>query len=148
MGGTCAELFHSVNRIEMSVSVWYVLQNYLAGGAELASLPIAQGFPEDFPGATSVKSTLCRLLSSRSLTAAFHQKHMEIRGRRLGAKLPHHQGDLTPVVSGMVRHMLHQVRQTGLCCPKRRRRCHDAAPSSGLTTRTVPYVCPSPMSSE
>jgi len=39
---------------------------------------------------------------------------MEVRGQSLGPKLPHHQRDLTPVVSGMVRQMLHQVRQTDL----------------------------------
>jgi hypothetical protein len=32
---------------------------------------------------------------------------MEVRGRRLGVKLPHHQCDLTSMVSGMVRQMLH-----------------------------------------
>ncbi len=63
---------------------------------------------------------LSRLLCSRSLTAAFRQKHMEVRGQRLGAKLPHHQCDLPPMVSGVVRHMLHQVRQAGLCCAKRK----------------------------
>ena len=42
--------------------------------------------------------------------AAFHQKHMEIRGQRLNVELPHHQCDLTSMVGGMVRQMLHQVR--------------------------------------
>jgi hypothetical protein len=54
------------------------------------------------------------LMSSRSLAAAFHQKDMEVRGQRLGAKLPHHQRDLTSMVSGMVRQMLHQVHQSDL----------------------------------
>ena len=53
------------------------------------------------------------------LSAAFQQKHMEVRGQRLGAKLPHHQCDLTPMVGGMVRQMLHQVRQTDLGCAQR-----------------------------
>ena len=48
-----------------------------------------------------------RLLSDgrmcgRNLAAAFRQKHMEVRGQRLGVKLPHHQCDLTSMVSGMV----------------------------------------------
>ena len=59
---------------------------------------------------------LSKLLRSPSLTAPFHQKHMEVRGKSLGAKLPHHQRDLTPVISGMVRQMLRQVRQTDLRC--------------------------------
>ena len=54
----------------------------------------------------------------RSL-AAFHQKHMEVRGQRLSVKLPHHRCDLTSMVSGMVRQMLHEVRQSDLCCAKR-----------------------------
>ena len=45
---------------------------------------------------------------------------MEVGGQRLGPKLPHHQSDLTTMVSGMVRQMLHQVRQAGLCCAKRK----------------------------
>ena len=59
---------------------------------------------------------MCR----RSLTAAFHQKYMEVRGQRLGAKLANHQCDLTSMVSGMVRQMLHQMRQSNLCCAKRK----------------------------
>jgi hypothetical protein len=51
--------------------------------------------------------------------AAFHQKHMEIRGQRLNVELPHHQCDLTSMVGGMVRQMLHQVRQSDLCFAKR-----------------------------
>jgi hypothetical protein len=35
-------------------------------------------------------STLEALTCSRSLALAFHQKHMEVGGRRLGVKLPHH----------------------------------------------------------
>jgi hypothetical protein len=50
---------------------------------------------------------------------AFHQKHMEVGGHRFGVKLPHHQCDLTPMVSGMVRQMLHQVRQTDVRRAKR-----------------------------
>jgi hypothetical protein len=50
--------------------------------------------------------------------AAFHQKHMEVRGQRLGVKLSHHQCDLTSMVSGMVRQMLHEVRQSDLCRAK------------------------------
>src|SRR5207249_10073943 len=69
-----------------------------------------------FPYTTLFRSCgfliLSKLLRSPSLTAPFHQKHMEVRGKSLGAKLPHHQRDLTPVISGMVRQMLRQVRQT------------------------------------
>ncbi len=44
---------------------------------------------------------------------------MEIRGQRLSVELPHHQRDLTSMVGGMVRQMLHQVRQSDLCfCEK------------------------------
>src|SRR5258707_339629 len=68
-------------------------------------------FTFNFQLSTVNLSILGRLLCSRSLAAAFHQKHMEVRGQRLGSKLPHHQCDLTPVVSGMVCQMLHQVRQ-------------------------------------
>jgi hypothetical protein len=39
------------------------------------------------------------------------QKHMEVRGQRLGVKLPHHHRDLTSMVSGMVRQMLREVYQ-------------------------------------
>jgi len=39
--------------------------------------------------------------------AAVYKEHMEVRGQRLGVKLPHHQRDLTSMVSGVVRHMLH-----------------------------------------
>lgn len=49
----------------------------------------------------------------------FHQKDMEIRRRRLAGELAHHEGDLTSMVSGMVCHMLHQVRQSDLCGAER-----------------------------
>jgi hypothetical protein len=63
---------------------------------------------------------ICGFLKSRrSLAAAFDQKHMEVRGKRLGVKLAHHQRDLTSMVSGMVRQMLHEVGQTDLRCAKR-----------------------------
>src|ERR1700757_1700301 len=77
-----------------------------------------RGYPASFFG--SIKSSLSRLLCIGSFAAAFHQKQGEVRGERLGGKLPHHQRDLTPVVSGMVRQMLHEVRQTDLCCAKRK----------------------------
>ena len=60
----------------------------------------------------------CVLACCRSL-AAFHQKHMEVRGHGLGVKLPHHQCDLTSMVSGMVCQMLHQVRQSDMRSAKR-----------------------------
>ena len=44
---------------------------------------------------------------------------MEVRGQRLGVKLPHHQCNLTSMVSGMVCQMLHQVRQAELYSAKR-----------------------------
>jgi hypothetical protein len=59
-----------------------------------------------------VIALICR--GSCSLAAAFHQKHMEIRGQRLNVELPHHQCDLTWMVGGMVRQVLHQVRQSDL----------------------------------
>ena len=42
---------------------------------------------------------------------------MEVRGQRSGVKLPHHQRDLTSMISGMVRQMLHHF---DLCCAKRK----------------------------
>src|ERR1700722_11389752 len=51
-------------------------------------------------------------LAWNCLAAAFHQKHVKVRGQRVGVKLPHHGCDLTSMVSGMVRHMLHEVRQS------------------------------------
>jgi len=57
---------------------------------------------------------MCR----RSLAAAFHKKHMEVRGQGFGVKLPHHQCDLTSMVSGMIRQMFHEVRQSDLCRAK------------------------------
>jgi len=41
-------------------------------------------------------------------------------GERLGIKLAHHEGDLTSMVNGMVRQMLHQVRQAELRGAKRK----------------------------
>jgi len=58
------------------------------------------------------------LLHRSGFARTFHQKHMEIRGHRLGTKLPHHQSDLASMVGGMVRHMLHQVRQADVCGAK------------------------------
>jgi hypothetical protein len=55
-----------------------------------------------------------------SLAAAFNQKHMEVRGQRLGVKLPHHHCDLTSMVSGMIRQMLHEGCQSDLCRAKRK----------------------------
>lgn len=46
-----------------------------------------------------------------ALAPPFHQKHMEIGRHRPRPKLPHHQRNLTAVVSGMVRHVQHQVRK-------------------------------------
>jgi len=57
------------------------------------------------------------------LAVAFYQKHMEVRSHRLGVKLPHHQGDLTSMVSGVVRYMLHEVRQSHLRRAKGKRSC-------------------------
>src|SRR6266568_2360829 len=48
-------------------------------------------------------------MCSPSLAPAFHQKHMEVRGERSGVKLPHHQRDLTSMISGMVRQMVHHL---------------------------------------
>jgi hypothetical protein len=59
-------------------------------------------------------------MRSRSLARAFYQKHMEVRGRGLGVKLPHHYCYLTSMVGGMVRQMLHQMRQLDLRSAKRK----------------------------
>jgi hypothetical protein len=68
----------------------------------------------------SLESSLNRLLCIGSPAAGLHQKHGEVRGERLSAKLPHHECDLTPMVSGMIRQMLHEVRQTDLCFANRK----------------------------
>ena len=55
----------------------------------------------------------------RCCARAFQQKYVEIGGQRFGVELPHHHGDLTAMIRGVVDQMLHQVRQTELCCAKR-----------------------------
>jgi hypothetical protein len=50
-----------------------------------------------------------------SLAAPLHQKHGKVRRERLRGELPHHQRHLTPMVSGVVREMLPQLRQADLC---------------------------------
>jgi hypothetical protein len=40
---------------------------------------------------------------------------MEVRGYGFSAKLAHHRCNLTPMISGMIREMLHEVRQADLC---------------------------------
>ena len=55
----------------------------------------------------------------RCCARAFQQKYVEIGGQRFGIELPHHHGDLTAMIRGVVDQMLHQVRQTELCCAKR-----------------------------
>jgi hypothetical protein len=97
------------------------------GGNKLAlcSFLLLHSFPDAFapvaPPSISWDSLLstfnCRLLTS---SWTLPKKHMEVRCHRLGAKLPHHQRDLTPMVSGMVCQMLHQVRQADLRCAKRK----------------------------
>jgi hypothetical protein len=53
---------------------------------------------------------------------------MEVRGQRLGVKLPRHHRDLTSMVSGMVRQMLHEVYQCDFeLNPMQSRGGHDAA---------------------
>ena len=64
--------------------------------------------------------------SPSALARAFHQKHGEVRGARLGGKLPHHVRDLASMVGGMVRQMLHEVRKTDL------RRADRKHPSQGF----------------
>jgi hypothetical protein len=83
---------------------------------------------------------ICR--GNCSLPAAFHQKHMEIRGQRLSVELPHHQCDLTSMVGGMVRQMLHQVRQSDLCFSKRQH-CPKIRLSHDSRTRFVLLRLPS-----
>jgi hypothetical protein len=72
-------------------------------GVKVATVGIAQ------------RGLMCR----RRLALAFNQKHMEVGGQRLDVKLPHHQCDLTSMVSGMVCQMLHKVHQSDLRCAKR-----------------------------
>src|SRR6516225_3397232 len=55
----------------------------------------------------------------RCCARAFQQKYVEIGGQKFGIELPHHHGDLTAMIRGVVDQMLHQVRQTELCCAKR-----------------------------
>jgi hypothetical protein len=62
-----------------------------------------------------IKSYMSGLLPINPRAAALHQKHGEVRGERFGGNLPHHERDLTPMVGGMVRQMLHEVRQADLC---------------------------------
>jgi hypothetical protein len=64
--------------------------------------------------------TMTALMNSRCLIGTLRQKYMKVRGGRLRAQLPDHQCDLTSMISGMVRQMLHQVRQSNLGCPKRK----------------------------
>jgi hypothetical protein len=44
-----------------------------------------------------------RLISQLPFAGALQEKHMEVRGERLGVKLPQHECNLTSMVSGMVR---------------------------------------------
>ena len=44
---------------------------------------------------------------SRILHPAFHQEYVKVCRHGLGANLPHHQRNLSAMVSGMVRHVLH-----------------------------------------
>jgi len=48
------------------------------------------------------------------LVTPFHQKYVEVSGYWLSAKLPHHQCDLTTMVGGVIRQMLHELRQSDL----------------------------------
>jgi len=82
------------------------------------------------PGPGNWKA-LSRLLRIGASAAALHQKHGEVRGERLSGKLPHHQRHLPPMVSGMVRQMLHEVRQTDLCFANRKH------PSQGFVCDAV-----------
>jgi len=45
---------------------------------------------------------------------SFHDENVKIRGLRFSSELTHHQGDLTAMVSGMVRDMLQQMDQFDL----------------------------------
>jgi hypothetical protein len=56
----------------------------------------------------------------RRLGGNLRQKHVKVRRRWLGIKLPQHQRDLTSMVGGMVHEVLHQARQTDLCRTKRK----------------------------
>jgi len=53
------------------------------------------------------------------LAASFRKEYMKVRRDRLGVKLAHHQRDLTPMVGGVVRRMLHRLRQRNLRRAKR-----------------------------
>jgi hypothetical protein len=52
--------------------------------------------------------------------AAHQQKPGEVGGDWFSTKLPHHQRNLTAMISGMVRHVLHQVREAEVCCANRK----------------------------
>jgi hypothetical protein len=45
------------------------------------------------------------------LLVTLDQKQVEVRGQRLSAQLSHHERDLTAMIGGMVREMLHQGRK-------------------------------------
>ena len=64
-------------------------------------------------------------------TAALYQKHGEVCRERLGRKLAHHERNLPPVICGMVRQVLHQMRQADLCF------AHRKHPSQGFGCHAI-----------
>jgi hypothetical protein len=67
---------------------------------------------------------------------------VETGGQRVCIELPHHQPDLTAMVRGVVGQMLHQVRQTELCCTKRKHSpqsffCHGMSEGGGSPTNAA-----------
>ena len=67
-----------------------------------------------------IKSPFSELARVGHFAASFQYKKSEIGGDRDSAKLAHFFCHLAPMVSGMVRQMLHQVRQTDFCCEYRK----------------------------
>ena len=71
---------------------------------------------------------------------SLHQKHVEIRLQLLGTELSQHRRDLTPMVGGMTRQVLHKVRQRHLSCTDRKPSlqqfvCQEVHDRSSLTAR-------------
>ena len=57
-------------------------------------------------------------MKAHSLAGILHQKDVEVRRPRLGPELPHCQRELTSMVGGVIREVLHQVHQFDLCSSK------------------------------
>src|SRR5215472_8022796 len=92
---------------------WFASMTWARGGAASPS-------KSSCPSTSAAKRRNAELCT---VDAAFRQKHVEVRGHRFRIELSHHQRDLTSVVSGMVREMLHQVPQAHFLFAKGKRFC-------------------------